>query len=201
MKYLILVVLLLMSACTSVGEEMSPNVESSIIKSLQEGGYVIYFRHASTEKDYADQVLAQMGNCSTQRSLSEAGWNEAKAIGAAFTQFQIPVEKVYSRQYCRAWQTADLAFGTYEKSAKLNFLPTEEFTDAQMQKMKENVRPFLTKIPEPGKNLVIVGHDDVFESATGIYPEPQGVGYILKPSGDTFEIVDHVLPNAWSEFK
>jgi hypothetical protein len=26
---------------------------------------------------------------------------------------------------------------------------------------------------------VIVGHDDVFEAATGIYPEPQGVAYIL----------------------
>ncbi|MCL2924237.1 MAG: hypothetical protein MGF17_06310, partial [Trichodesmium sp. MAG_R04] len=46
---------------------------TNLLNALKQGGYVIYFRHAQTEKDYADQVTAVMGNCSTQRVLSEVG--------------------------------------------------------------------------------------------------------------------------------
>ena len=42
-----------------------------LIKMMQEGGFVIYIRHASTEKDYADQVKADVNDGSTQRVLSE----------------------------------------------------------------------------------------------------------------------------------
>ncbi|MEM1309117.1 MAG: histidine phosphatase family protein, partial [Cyanobacteria bacterium P01_H01_bin.153] len=61
------------------------------------------------------------------------------------------------------------------------------------------VMPLLTAVPEPGTNTVIVGHDDVFESATGIYPEPQGVAYVVKPDGDGgFELVANLLPEDWA---
>lgn len=173
--------------------------DSEIIQNLQKGGYVVYFRHAQTEADYADQIEAVMGDCATQRSLSEAGWNQAKIIGAAFKKYGIAIDNVYSSQYCRAWQTADLAFGRHEKTADLNFYPAEEYTDEQFAQMRENVMPYLIKIPQEGKNTVIVGHDDVFESASGIYPEPQGVGYILKPNGETFEIVDHLEAEEWGK--
>ncbi|HBQ99675.1 MULTISPECIES: hypothetical protein [unclassified Roseofilum] len=29
----------------------------------------------------------------------------------------------------------------------------------------------------------LVGHDDIFETATGIYPDPMGIAYIIKPDG------------------
>ena len=64
--------------------------------------------------------------------------------------------------------------------------------------MKKNVLPLLIKTPLPGTNTVIVGHDDIFEAATGIYPEPQGIAYILLPDGkDGFEIVANILPSEW----
>lgn len=97
------------SAVAKMNFEQVENKE--LITKLQKGGYVIYFRHAQTEKDYADQVTADPNNGSTQRVLSEAGWKQAKGIGKAFKELKIPVGTVISSQYFRAWQTADLAFG------------------------------------------------------------------------------------------
>ena len=131
--------------------------------------------------------------------MSEQGWEDAAAIGAAFTEKEIPVDQVISSEYCRSWQTAKIAFGRYDqKDSKLNFLPFEDYTDEQVEEMKSNVMPLLTAKPADGKNTVIVGHDDIFESATGIYPDPQGMAYILTPDGDGgFEIVANMEPGDW----
>ncbi|MEM7588148.1 MAG: histidine phosphatase family protein [Acidobacteriota bacterium] len=176
---------------------------AELLAALKQGGHVIYFRHAQTEKDYADQADPNMSldDCESQRKLSEAGIEDAKAIGAAFSSKEIPVGKVIASEYCRAWQTAELAFGRYdEKNPKLNFLPFEEYTPEQVEEMKANVTPLLVEVPAEGANTVIVGHDDLFEAATGIYPEPQGIGYVMTPDGQGgFELVANLLPAEWAE--
>ncbi|MEG3847819.1 histidine phosphatase family protein [Microcoleus sp. herbarium19] len=171
---------------------------AELVSALRQGGYIIYFRHAQTEKDYADQVSAVMGKCDTQRMLSEEGWKQARMIGEGFEKLKLPVGTVYSSEYCRAWQTADLAFGRYQKVAGLNFPKAEEYTEAQKAQMRSGIMPMLTAPPAAGTNTVIVGHDDVFDAATGIYPEPQGVAYIVKPMPDgKFDIVANMLPDEW----
>ncbi|CDN11252.1 MAG: hypothetical protein HRU34_03245 [Richelia sp.] len=45
----------------------------------------------------------------------------------------------------------------------------------------------------------MVGHDDIFEAATGIYPEPQGMAYVMKPNGKNFELIANVLPDEWKQ--
>ena len=180
----------------AASDQMSPD---QLVDALRDGGYVIFIRHAQTEHDYADQIDAEMGDCSTQRALSEAGWHEARAIGAAFDRLEIPVDTVISSEYCRAWQTADLAFGRYYPLADLNFEPAEDYTEAQIEAMRDRMVPHLTRSPGDGANTVLVGHDDPFESATGIYPEPMGVTFVIEPQGDgTFEVLGSIGPEAWS---
>jgi len=173
--------------------------DKELIQQLRKGGHVIYFRHAQTEKDYADQVTADPNDGSTQRVLSEAGWKQAKAIGNAFRKLNIPVGDVISSQYFRAWQTADLAFGKYEKNPALNFEPAEDYTAEQMAAMRDRVMPLVTVMPADGVNTILVGHDDPFEAISGIYPEPQGVAYILKPNGkDGFTILARLTSDDWT---
>lgn len=179
-----------------VSQETSP---ADLVSALQEGGHIIYLRHAQTEVDYADQVAATMGDCSTQRVLSAAGWLQARMIGAAVTDLNIPVGKVMSSQYCRAWQTADLAFGRFEMTEKLNFAPAEDYTENDLAVMRDAVVPLISAVPEQG-NLVLVGHDDPFEAATGIYPEPQGVAYVIKPNGSgSFDVLGRIAPDDWDD--
>lgn len=59
------------SAELSPGEQANADFQdkmsgAELLSELQNGGYVVYFRHAQTEKDYADQVTANVKNCSTQ---------------------------------------------------------------------------------------------------------------------------------------
>lgn len=200
-RYLVVTAALFaLATCPSfvmAGEKADMSADQ-LVKAMKQGGKVIYIRHATTEADYADQVDAKMGDCSTQRTLSEAGWKEAKSLGEAFETHKIPVSKVISSEYCRAWQTADLAFGQYEKNADLNFEPAEDYTEEQMAAMKERVTPHLSTKPEEGKNIVLVGHDDPFDAATGIYPQPMGVTYVVEPKGDgTFKVLGSIAPDQW----
>lgn len=192
------VVTLIAFPTVSSAEKKSDMSPAELVEVMKKGGNVIFVRHASTEKDYADQIKAKMGDCSTQRTLSEAGWKEAKAIGKSFEASAIPVDTVVSSEYCRAWQTASLAFGAYDKKADLNFEPAETYTKEQTEAMKTRMTPHLSKAPKAGSNTVLVGHDDPFEAATGIYPEPMGVTYVLKPEGDgKFKVLGSIAPDQW----
>ncbi|MEM1058638.1 MAG: histidine phosphatase family protein [Verrucomicrobiota bacterium] len=173
-----------------------------LIEKMQDGGLVLYIRHASTEKDYADQIKADVNDGSTQRVLSEKGWHEAVDIGNAFRFYRIPIDEVLSSEYFRAWQTAWLAFGEYQKNPDFNFLPFEEYNDEQVAEMKKRVTPYLSKKPPAGTNTVIVAHDDPFEAATGIYPEPMGILYVLEPQGEgKFTILGQIAPTDWKPKK
>ena len=185
----------LVATTPALAEDMSAD---DLVAAVQDGGHVLYIRHASTETDYADQIDAVMGDCSTQRVLSENGWAEALQIGAAFDRLEIPVNAVISSEYCRAWQTAALAFDRYDKASDLNFEPADPYTDEQMAAMSARLTPHLSTVPPEGANTVLVGHDDPFEAATGIYPKPMGVTYVLRPAGDgAFEVLGHIPLADW----
>lgn len=200
-RAILLAGVLLCAQLPSAAESFEDRLSGArLLDALRSGGLVIFIRHAETEKDFADQVTAVMGDCSTQRTLSEAGWQQARAIGAAFERLRIPVGKVYSSEYCRAWQTADLAFGRYQKTPDLNFEPAEEYTDEQIASMRGRMTPYLVARPDEGLNTVLVGHDDPFEAATGIYPEPMGVAFVVEPDGaGGFTVLAAVAADAWPE--
>jgi hypothetical protein len=133
------------------------------------------------------------------RTLGAAGWCESKEIGAGVDALRIPVGAVYSSQYRRAWQTAEIAIHRHVEMAELNFEPAEDYSEAQVAAMRDRVLPLLQKQPEPGYNLVYVAHDDPFEAATGFYWEPQGVPYVVKPRGPQgFAIVGAIRPDEWA---
>lgn len=195
------------AASYSAGEKANAEFKDKLsgqdlVGALKKGGHIIYFRHAQTEKDYADQAdpKLKLDDCETQRKLSDVGIKQAQDIGAAFKKLQVPVGDVITSDYCRAWKTADLAFGRHIKNSKLNFLPFEDYTEAQVKQMKDNVTPLLTATPKAGQNTVIVGHDDIFEAGTGIYPDPQGMAYVLTPDGKGgFTLQANVLPDEWGK--
>jgi hypothetical protein len=55
-------------------------------------------------------------------------------------------------------------------------------------------------MPENGVNTVLVGHDDPFEAATGIYPEPMGVAFVVRPGDEGgFRILANLEADEWAE--
>ena len=60
--------------------------KSTLLASIKDGGYIIYFRHTTTERDYADQAdpLMSLDDCSSQRMLSTQGIEESYESGMTF---------------------------------------------------------------------------------------------------------------------
>lgn len=76
---------------------------------LRKGGVVIAFRHALAPGTF-DPPGFQLGDCGTQRNLSEEGRAQAHKIGAWFRERQLQPASVLSSPWCRCIDSAALAF-------------------------------------------------------------------------------------------
>ena len=176
----------------------------SLIQELQNGGKIIYMRHATTKTDWADQASVELllDDCSTQRELSEAGKLQAIQIGNSLRSHNVPIGRVISSEYCRAIDTAKLSFGEHETNNALNFLPCEVCTESDNKIYQQRLLPLLSQLVDQRHNLILVGHDDPFEAVTGIYPEPMGILFIIKPKGEQkFNILGSIHPEDLIKFQ
>ncbi len=69
------------------------------------------FRHTATDWGEDDEHPVDLSDCDTQRNLSATGRRQARAIGEAIERLDIPIGRVLSSPFCRAVDTARLAFG------------------------------------------------------------------------------------------
>ncbi len=81
--------------------------EKAIISQIQNGGRILMVRHAYTPGS-GDPYNFKIGDCSTQRNLSESGRRQAKQIGQWLRNQGISKARVYSSQWCRCLETARL---------------------------------------------------------------------------------------------
>ncbi len=168
-----------------------------VINDLRAGGYVIYFRHATTNPDQADAETAKPDRCVTQRNLSSGGRRMARDIGLAFQALKIPVGKVVTSPYCRTIDTAELAFGHHEISDALYFAIGMD--KEQRARQSTELRLMLSTPPQPGKNSVIVSHNANLKEATGIWPKREGDAHVFRPlPGGGFDYVGEVSPEEWT---
>ncbi|HRC37124.1 MAG: histidine phosphatase family protein [Rubrivivax sp.] len=80
---------------------------------LREGGVVIAFRHAPAPGTF-DPPNFTLGDCRTQRNLSDEGRAQARRIGQWFQARGLLPAAVRSSPWCRCVDTALLAFGAAE---------------------------------------------------------------------------------------
>ena len=80
---------------------------------LREGGVVVAFRHALAPGTF-DPPGFTLGDCSTQRNLSDEGRAQARRIGQWFQARGLQPARVRSSPWCRCVDTATLAFGRAE---------------------------------------------------------------------------------------
>jgi phosphohistidine phosphatase SixA len=106
-----LLCLLALAAVVGCGDDDSASSakDAALAKALKQGGVVLVMRHAKTEN--TTNRVETIGDCTTQRNLSEEGREQARQIGRDIKALGVPVDKVLASPLCRAKDTADLAFG------------------------------------------------------------------------------------------
>jgi broad specificity phosphatase PhoE len=194
-RYWLVIASLVLTACGS-----TPTYEpGGLVSKLQQGGYVIYFRHAATDHSQSDTYKDDLSDCRQQRNLSAKGRQQAETIGAAFRALSIPVGDVYSSQLCRCLETAKTAFG--KASGTLDITSVMKVDRQERQRRVQAIRTLLATKPGPGRNTVLVSHKHMFTDATS-YRLAEGEAAIFIPlGGDKFKLVQQVKADAWMKLK
>lgn len=177
------------------GQRQVPS--GDLIEALRHGGYVMYFRHAATDPDQTDTGDPTLGRCETQRNLSAQGRQMARELGAALQALHIPVGRVVTSPYCRAVDTAELAFGRHEVANGLYF--AMGLDKDQRERQSVELRLMISTPPTAGTNTVIVSHNANLKEATGLWPRREGDAHLFKPlPGGRFDHLGEIAVEEWS---
>jgi phosphohistidine phosphatase SixA len=153
---------------------------------LVAGGHVALIRHANAPPGYGgDPPGFRLDDCKTQRNLDELGRQQAQALGAAFRQRGVRVDRVLASPVCRCVDTAELmAVGPVEKSVAL--LPDRGEPRVRLLELQAIVSGWRG----PG-TLVLVTHGFTISPLLRTHLE-QAETLVLKPGGASGAVADIV---------
>jgi len=165
LRRLFLSILLLLGATATTARAA---VDESVWALLKKGGNIILLRHAQTEPGIGDPAGFTLGRCETQRNLSAQGRADAAALGAQFRARAIPLDAVFSSRWCRALDTATLAFGRVTPAPMLDSMFKDRI-DSDDSAKRDTLFDTLAARRGSG-NVVLVTHAVNIAALTGVSP-------------------------------
>lgn len=151
---------------------------AELLRLWRQSGGALLIRHAATESGLGDPAGFTLGQCRTQRNLSDAGKQASQAFGAWLQAQNFKPDAVLSSQWCRCQDTARLAFGQFEDWPALNSTFAGQGDPAAQQKA------LLARLREwpQGRTEVWVTHQVNMTGLTGAYPS-MGEGFLVDRQG------------------
>src|SRR3954468_5498175 len=141
--------------------------KANVMQALRDGGLVIVVRHGATFADQADTDPLNFDNIAAQRNLNDKGKTLARAFGEAIVRAGVPVGKVFTSKYNRAYETAVIAgFKDIEKTADV----TEGGLVVSPNENNRRIDAFhklLGTMPAPGTNTILITHKPNIVEALG----------------------------------
>ncbi len=152
---------------------------------LRDGGYILYARHGAADVG-EDRPDLNFLDCSSQRNLSPEGKRQAIHYGRWIHDFRIPVEyPVLASPFCRAIETARLAFGDFRIQADNFWLHIyrlhQNLPETEKRRILDTLQSRLEIIPTKGYNKVIIAHS--FPEGTGLGRIPDMGTVVIRPGG------------------
>ena len=155
-------------------------------------GYVLLLRH-SLAPGVGDPENFKLGDCSTQRNLSQEGRDDASEIGAWIKRQKVEIYRVESSRWCRARQSAELLdIGKVKLNKNLDSLFRESDLESHPQTLKTKEQ-ILNHRSKSGL-LVLVGHYVNIAALVGVGVD-SGEGVIVKANKNGVIKVLGATPN------
>jgi len=141
---------------------------------LAKGGHVALVRHGNAPPGHGgDPPGFKIDDCATQRNMDEKGRTQSRAVGEAFRQHGVRVDKILSSPWCRCLETARLmAIGTVESTMAV---AASDRSPERLVALKQMVASWRG----PG-TLVLVTHALTVQALVGIVPD-QAETVVVKP--------------------
>src|ERR1700730_15115496 len=173
--------------------------DKDIAQALRAGDLVIVVRHGATFPDKADTDPLNFDNIAAQRNLNDKGKALAKAFGDALRQAGVPVGKVYTSKYNRAYETAVIAgFKDIEKTADLTeggliVSPNEN------SRRTEAFRKMIATPPKAGTDTILITHQPNIIAALrkDWFDVKEGEASIFRPENGGYTLVARVQMEDW----
>ena len=155
--------------------------EPDWLPALRRGGFVLYMRHAITDRSQAD--TGRLWDRAGQRNLSAAGIAQAEAVSAAFARLGIPLDHVRSSPVFRASDTAAIMARGRAVDVTMD-LVADDYT-ADVPAAIATLRRALATPPAAGTNTLLVGHIHKLGPALGRWLAqeefPEGAVAVVAP--------------------
>jgi len=151
--------------------------DDHLVQRMLAGGEVLLIRHAAAPGT-GDPEGFRLGDCATQRNLSDTGRKQARAIGDWLRDQGIERAHVYSSQWCRCLETAELLdLGPVVELPGLN-----SFYERPQDRAPNlaAIRDFLKTRPPRGELLILVTHQVTISALTGEFTA-SGHGVLATP--------------------
>jgi phosphohistidine phosphatase SixA len=153
-----------------------------LIKAIQKGGFVLLMRHSATEPGTGDPLDFKLGDCSTQRNLSAKGRDDAQKIGQALRKLNAPIGRVLNSPWCRARDTAQLAFGKSEDYEPLSSIFNDRIKVSDQSDVVKRRMGMHQKNTGKKDNLVMVTHNVNITALVNVFTEQSEI-VVVKPDG------------------
>lgn len=171
---------LVMLSAAVQGQAVSATLDrDALINALREGGVALLLRHAQTVPGVGDPPNFTIGDCKTQRNLSDVGVSQAKRIGNGARAAGVKFSKTMSSEWCRCRDTARLVAGQYVAWSPLNSF----FDDASTRDERTNTVKQRLSTLKKQDTWLLVTHQVNITALTGISPA-MGEGVVIRPSKD-----------------
>ena len=170
-----------------------------IAQMVRAGGFIIVVRHGATFPNQADTDPLNFDDIAAQRNLNDKGKVLAKAFGDAVRRVGIPVGKVYTSKYNRAYETAVIAgFKDIEKTADL----TEGGLVVSPNENNRRIEAFhkmLGTVPQPGTNTILITHKPNIVDGLGKdwFDVKEGEASLFRPENGSYKLVVRVQMEEW----
>lgn len=173
--------------------------DKDIAQALRAGGLVLVVRHGATFPDQADTDPLNFDNIAAQRNLNDKGKALAKAFGDALRQAGVPIGKVYTSKYNRAYETAVIAgFPDIEKTTDLTeggliVSPNEN------NRRADAFRKMLAVVPKDHSNTILITHQPNIVAALGKdwFDVKEGETSIFRPADGGYKLVARIQMDEW----
>ncbi len=164
----------------------SASAKQSGWEALKNGTAFVVMRHALAPGT-GDPANFRIGDCSTQRNLSDVGRQQARETGELFKAKGIEVAGVWSSAWCRCQETARLlGLGEVGILEPLNsFFRRQERRGPQMEALRNWLQAHKGGLP-----LVLVTHQVNISALTGVYPRSGELIFVEPADNGALRVVD-----------
>lgn len=161
--------------------------DESVLEQLRAGGFVLACRHAITNHDQQDRNV-DFDDPRTQRTLSEAGEQQARELGEVLRSLRIPIGDVLASPFQRTRRSAELMFGRADVETALQYAGSRQRRSDLLG----------SDVPE-GTNRVLMTHQGILYENLAVERRSIGEGdcVIVKPRAGEFIVLAQARLEDW----